>query len=331
MTCGAISPVVLKKAVPSGNVMFGRHDGPPSRGPVAVLVTTSHRENVADGPGRKMTLSGAPGPLPAETSSGLHGICTTATMEWPTSTAEKGQRAAGQTTNSHHASGVAVAGVAAVDGTAGRMKPANGSMQSGRAPAMGTTMSPFRPATAADPRLPGPGQRIDLRNPDAPRGSENRQRDREQNRPDHPAVAAGDGGGDRPRTEGTEGRKTGTSERRESSRSRSSEARGSGRSRSRSEEPRGERSRSRRDDFTPVSGRYDEDDEGLEFLGVEEAARDVAPRQRPIEDDDVLAESGLSSVLDVPSWVEAIGIVIAGNLAGRNRGGRNEGGSGKGR
>ena len=137
--------------------------------------------------------------------------------------------------------------------------------------------------------------------------------------------------GDRPRTEGTEGRKTGTSERRESSRSRSSEARGSGRSRSRSEEPRGERSRSRRDDFTPVSGRYDEDDEGLEFLGVEEAARDVAPRQRPIEDDDVLAESGLSSVLDVPSWVEAIGIVIAGNLAGRNRGGRNEGGSGKGR
>ena len=194
MTCGAISPVVLKKAVPSGNVMFGRHDGPPSRGPVAVLVTTSHRENVADGPGRKMTLSGAPGPLPAETSSGLHGIYTTATMEWPTSTAEKGQRAAGQTTNSHHASGVAVAGVAAVDGTAGRMKPANGSMQSGRAPAMGTTMSPFRPATAADPRLPGPGQRIDLRNPDAPRGSENRQRDREQNRPDHPAVAAGDGG-----------------------------------------------------------------------------------------------------------------------------------------
>ena len=64
---------------------------------------------------------------------------------------------------------------------------------------------------------------------------------------------------------------------------------------------------------------------------MEEAARDVAPRQRPIEDDDVLAESGLSSVLDVPSWVEAIGIVIAGNLAGRNRGGRNEGDSGKGR
>ena len=65
-----------------------------------------------------------------------------------------------------------------------------------------------------------------------------------------------------------------------------------------------------------MSGRYDEDDEGLEFLGVEEAVRDTAPRAHSAEDDDVLTESGLNSVLDVPSWVEAIGIVIAGNLAG---------------
>jgi hypothetical protein len=72
----------------------------------------------------------------------------------------------------------------------------------------------------------------------------------------------------------------------------------------------------------PVSRGYDEDDEGLEFLGVEEAAgRESQPRREPRrgDEDDVLAESGLSSVLDVPSWVEAIGIVIAQNLDARSR------------
>jgi len=79
-----------------------------------------------------------------------------------------------------------------------------------------------------------------------------------------------------------------------------------------------------------VAGRYEEDDEGLEFLGVEEAARDTPPRSRaPAEDDEVLAESGLTSVLDVPSWVEAIGIVIAGNLAARTKSGRSEAGRGR--
>jgi hypothetical protein len=79
-----------------------------------------------------------------------------------------------------------------------------------------------------------------------------------------------------------------------------------------------------------VAGRYEEDDEGLEFLGVEEAARDSDARPRaPAEDDGVLAESGLTSVLDVPSWVEAIGIVIAGNLAARTRSGRGDGGKGR--
>jgi hypothetical protein len=79
-----------------------------------------------------------------------------------------------------------------------------------------------------------------------------------------------------------------------------------------------------------VSGRYEEDDEGLEFLGVEEAARDPEARPRPgAEDDSVLVESGLTSVLDVPSWVEAIGIVIAGNLAARTRSGRSDGGKGR--
>jgi hypothetical protein len=74
-----------------------------------------------------------------------------------------------------------------------------------------------------------------------------------------------------------------------------------------------------------VAGGYDEDDEGLEFLGVEEAGREPRRRESRPEDDEVLAESGLNTVLDVPSWVEAIGIVIAGNLDARSRG-RGDGG-----
>ena len=41
-----------------------------------------------------------------------------------------------------------------------------------------------------------------------------------------------------------------------------------------------------------------------------------------MEDDESIVESGLNEVLDVPSWVEAIGIVIAGNLDARSRSGR---------
>jgi hypothetical protein len=77
-------------------------------------------------------------------------------------------------------------------------------------------------------------------------------------------------------------------------------------------------SRGRRADFAPVAGGYDEDDEGLEFLGIEEAGRESARRDSRPEDDEILAESGLDSVRDVPSWVEAIGIVIAGNLDARS-------------
>jgi hypothetical protein len=93
------------------------------------------------------------------------------------------------------------------------------------------------------------------------------------------------------------------------------------RSRSGDERSSSSLSRGRRDDFVPVSRGYDEDDEGLEFLGVEEASREAGPRREPRrgDEDDVLAESGLSSVLDVPSWVEAIGIVIASNLDARSR------------
>jgi hypothetical protein len=94
-------------------------------------------------------------------------------------------------------------------------------------------------------------------------------------------------------------------------------------------------SRGRRGDFAPVAGGYNEDDEGLEFLGVEDVSRRTDRRESSPEDDEILAESGLNDVLDVPSWVEAIGIVIAGNLDARSRSSRGSegrsGGGGRGR
>jgi hypothetical protein len=94
--------------------------------------------------------------------------------------------------------------------------------------------------------------------------------------------------------------------------------------RRRSEKPgeeRASKSRSRgsRRDFAPVAGSFDEDDEGLEFLGLDEATQQKPRGDAATDDQDVLAESGLADVLDVPSWVEAIGIVIAGNLDARSR------------
>jgi len=93
-------------------------------------------------------------------------------------------------------------------------------------------------------------------------------------------------------------------------------------SRSTSEERRSASTfdRGRRDEFAPVAGGREEDDEGLEFLGVEDAGHDGHGRDdRHPADDDSIIESGLNEVLDVPSWVEAIGIVIAGNLDARSR------------
>jgi ribonuclease E len=131
---------------------------------------------------------------------------------------------------------------------------------------------------------------------------------------------AGEGRGRRRRRRrGGEGRTSSTrrSEGRDGDRGRrGSSRRSSGESRSST------LSRGRRDDFAPVAGRHDDDDEGLEFLGVEEAGHDTGRRARAPEDDEILAESGLSTVLDVPSWVEAIGIVIAGNLDARSKSGR---------
>jgi hypothetical protein len=90
--------------------------------------------------------------------------------------------------------------------------------------------------------------------------------------------------------------------------------------------------RGRRDEFAPVAGGREEDDEGLEFLGIEDAGHDGRGRdeRHPADDDDSIIESGLNEVLDVPSWVEAIGIVIAGNLDARSRSPRGGDGGGRG-
>ncbi|MFN5755629.1 MAG: hypothetical protein ACK48M_02385, partial [Planctomycetia bacterium] len=141
-------------------------------------------------------------------------------------------------------------------------------------------------------------------------GSESRGRRRRGRR-----GGSGSGDGSRDGSRPATGESGGESSRR---RGRRSQRRRSGDERSSSSSSL---SRGRRDDFVPVSRGYDEDDEGLEFLGVEEASREAGPRREPRrgDEDDVLAESGLSSVLDVPSWVEAIGIVIASNLDARSR------------
>jgi hypothetical protein len=73
----------------------------------------------------------------------------------------------------------------------------------------------------------------------------------------------------------------------------------------------------RRETFSRVGSQREDDEEGLEFLGTED---DMAPvDRRDAADEDVLSESGLDSVRDVPSWVEAIGIVIASNMDSRKQ------------
>ena len=73
----------------------------------------------------------------------------------------------------------------------------------------------------------------------------------------------------------------------------------------------------RRETFSRVGSQREDDEEGLEFLGTED---EMAPvDRRDATDEDVLSESGLDSVRDVPSWVEAIGIVIASNMDSRKQ------------
>ncbi|MGB8854635.1 MAG: hypothetical protein WCC69_13855, partial [Pirellulales bacterium] len=134
--------------------------------------------------------------------------------------------------------------------------------------------------------------------------------------------------GSESRTPTGEGR-TAAAPRERSSSSRDGRRDRRGRGRGESESRSSSYPRGRRSDFAPVAGGYDEDDEGLEFLGLEESGREGSRRDSRPEDDDVLAESGLNTVRDVPSWVEAIGIVIAGNLDARNRSGRQDGGRGR--
>ena len=73
----------------------------------------------------------------------------------------------------------------------------------------------------------------------------------------------------------------------------------------------------RRGTFSRVGSRREDDEEGLEFLGTEDEL--ASSDQRDNGDDDSLSDSGLDGVRDVPSWVEAIGIVIAGNMDSRKQ------------
>ena len=73
----------------------------------------------------------------------------------------------------------------------------------------------------------------------------------------------------------------------------------------------------RRETFSRVGSRREDDEQGLESLGTED---DIAPSDhRDNANEDVLSESGLDGVRDVPSWVEAIGIVIASNMDSRKQ------------
>ena len=73
----------------------------------------------------------------------------------------------------------------------------------------------------------------------------------------------------------------------------------------------------RRGTFSRVGSRREDDEEGLEFLGTEGEL--ASSDQRDNGEEDSLSDSGLDGVRDVPSWVEAIGIVIAGNMDSRKQ------------
>jgi hypothetical protein len=71
-----------------------------------------------------------------------------------------------------------------------------------------------------------------------------------------------------------------------------------------------------------VSSSFSQDDEGVEYLGLDDTEDGDTPapaRRSDAGTDEAVAESGLDAVREVPSWVEAIGIVIAGNLDARSK------------
>ncbi|NBW97364.1 MAG: hypothetical protein EBR28_11710 [Planctomycetia bacterium] len=186
-------------------------------------------------------------------------------------------------------------------GESGAERPAGEAGGEGRLPRSGTSDEPDEePLPAGYGRAPAARQPEQRDSAGGAEGGERRGRRRRRGRGDDSGRrSGGETAGDGSKRRGRRGRRNSDGERTSSS---SSLARRS------------------RDDFAPVSRGYDEDDEGLEFLGVEEASREQhARRERHPEDDDVIVESGLSAVRDVPSWVEAIGIVIAGNLDARSR------------
>ena len=71
------------------------------------------------------------------------------------------------------------------------------------------------------------------------------------------------------------------------------------------------------EDFLANAYGREDDEEGLEFLGTEGEL--ASSDQRDNGEEDSLSDSGLDGVRDVPSWVEAIGIVIAGNMDSRKQ------------
>ena len=100
------------------------------------------------------------------------------------------------------------------------------------------------------------------------------------------------------------------------------------RGRGSSDEKSGSRGRGR-PAFRPVSSSFSQDDEGLEYLGLDDADDGDAPlpaRRSDADTDEAVTESGLDAVREVPSWVEAIGIVIAGNLDARAKSPRQDNG-----
>ena len=177
----------------------------------------------------------------------------------------------------------------------------------GSAPAADGDDEPLPTSYGMRPRAAAPGDAARTDRPAEPKEGEE--------------GAGGEGRGRRRRRRrGGEGRSRGDRESTSSRDASQPRPRTRGGRRSSSESRSSSFSRGRRDDFAPVAGRHEDDDEGLEFLGVEEAGQEPQRRPRAAEDEDILVESGLNTVLDVPSWVEAIGIVIAGNLDARNKG-----------
>ena len=127
----------------------------------------------------------------------------------------------------------------------------------------------------------------------------------------------------------TKPKSEGSRRRREADGEKAGDDRRRGRRRGRgSEEKAGARSRGRAP-FRPVSSSFSQDDEGLEFLGLDETEDGDAPlpaRRSDASTDEAVTESGLDAVREVPSWVEAIGIVIAGNLDARSKSPRQDSG-----